>query len=100
MREQQGLSSPGTEEYSLSGEEEEESDGGRAPPERWEPSPPSPRAAEAAEETVPGRARERPSPRNLRGRRRAPRRHRRAPRRWPVVRRRPHRWRQQRPSSP
>jgi hypothetical protein len=28
-------------------EEEEESDGGRAPPERWNPSPPSPRAAEA-----------------------------------------------------
>jgi hypothetical protein len=54
MREQQGLSSPRTEEYSSSGEEEEESDGGRAPPERWEPSPPSPTAAEAAEETVPG----------------------------------------------
>jgi hypothetical protein len=32
LREQQGLSSPGTEEYSSSGEdEEEESDGGRAP---------------------------------------------------------------------
>jgi hypothetical protein len=28
--------------------------GGRAPPERWEPSPPSPRAAEAAEEMTPG----------------------------------------------
>jgi hypothetical protein len=28
--------------------------GGRAPPERWEPSLPSPRAAEAAEETAPG----------------------------------------------
>jgi hypothetical protein len=41
LREQQGLSSPGTEEYSSSGEkEEEESDGGRPPPERWEPSPP------------------------------------------------------------
>jgi hypothetical protein len=55
LREQQGLSSPGTSEYSsLDDEEEEESDGGRAPPERWEPSPPSPRAAEAAEETAPG----------------------------------------------
>jgi hypothetical protein len=54
LREQQGLSSPGTEEYSSSGEEEEESDGGRAPPERWEPSPPSPRAAEAVEEMTPG----------------------------------------------
>jgi hypothetical protein len=42
LREQQGLSSPGTSEYSSSGEEEEEeeSDGSRAPPERWEPSPP------------------------------------------------------------
>jgi hypothetical protein len=59
LREQQGLSSPGTEEYSLSGEEEEEeeeSDGGRAPPERWQSSPPSPRAVEAAEETVPAPA--------------------------------------------
>jgi hypothetical protein len=54
MREQQGLSSPGTSEYSSSDEEEEESDGGRAPPERWEPSPPSPRAVEAAKETAPG----------------------------------------------
>jgi hypothetical protein len=52
--EQQGLSSPGTEEYSSSGEEEEESDEGRAPPERWEPSPPSLGAAEAAEEMTPG----------------------------------------------
>jgi hypothetical protein len=41
--------------YSSSGEEEEEeSDGGRALPERWEPAPPSPRAAEAAEEPAPG----------------------------------------------
>jgi hypothetical protein len=55
LREQQGLSSPGTSEYSSSDdEEEEESDGGRAHPERWEPSPPSPTAAEAAEETTPG----------------------------------------------
>jgi hypothetical protein len=53
LREQQGLSSPVTSEYSLSDEEGEESDGGRAPLERWEPSPPSPRAAEAAEETAP-----------------------------------------------
>jgi hypothetical protein len=55
LREQQGLSSPGTSEYSSSDDDdEEENDGGRAPPERWEPSPPSPRAAEAAEETTPG----------------------------------------------
>jgi hypothetical protein len=53
LREQLGLSSPATSEYSSS-EEEEESDGGRALPKRWEPSPPSPRAAEAAEETAPG----------------------------------------------
>jgi hypothetical protein len=51
--EQQGLSSPATSEYSSS-DEEEESDGGRALPERWEPAPPSPRAAEAAEDTAPG----------------------------------------------
>jgi hypothetical protein len=38
----------------LSGEEEEEeSDGGRAPAERWNPPPPSPRAAEAVEEQAP-----------------------------------------------
>jgi hypothetical protein len=48
--EQQGLSPPATSEDSLSGEEG--SDGGRALPERWEPSPPLPRAAEEAEETV------------------------------------------------
>jgi hypothetical protein len=55
LHEQQGLSSPATLEYSTSDEEEgEESDGGRALPERWEPRPPSPRAAEAAEEPVPG----------------------------------------------
>jgi hypothetical protein len=55
LREQQGLSSPATSEFSSSDKEEgEESDGGRAPPERWEPSPPSPRAAEAAEETASG----------------------------------------------
>jgi hypothetical protein len=59
LREQLGLSSPTTSEYSSSGDEEEESDGGRASPERWEPSPPSPTAVEAAEETAPGRVRER-----------------------------------------
>jgi hypothetical protein len=54
QREQQGLSSPATSEYSSSDEEEEDSDGGRAPPERWEPSPPLPRAEEVAEEKAPG----------------------------------------------
>jgi hypothetical protein len=54
LREQLGLSSPVTLEYSASDEEEEESDGGRAPPERWEPSPTSPKATKAAEETAPG----------------------------------------------
>jgi hypothetical protein len=34
-------------------DEEEESDGGRTLPERWDPSPPSPRAARAAEEAAP-----------------------------------------------
>jgi hypothetical protein len=53
LREKQGLSSPATSEYSSS-DEEKVSDGERALPERWEPAPPSPRAAEAAEETAPG----------------------------------------------
>jgi hypothetical protein len=62
LREQQGLSSPATSEYSSS-DEEEESNRGRALPERWEPAPPpSPMVMEAAEETAPGRAQERPSP--------------------------------------
>jgi hypothetical protein len=43
--------------------EEEESDGGQAPSERWEPAPPSPRAAEAAEEQVPGAGAEVPTAR-------------------------------------
>jgi hypothetical protein len=42
-----------TSEYSSS-DEEEKSDGGRALPERWEPAPPSPSAAEAVEETAIG----------------------------------------------
>jgi hypothetical protein len=49
LREQQGLSPLTTLEDSSSGEEEEESDGGQALPNRWEPSPHSPRATEAAE---------------------------------------------------
>jgi hypothetical protein len=55
LRDQQGLSPPVTSEYSSSGEgEEEESDRGQAPPKRWDPAPPSPRAVEAAEEKAPG----------------------------------------------
>jgi hypothetical protein len=55
LREQQGLCALATSEYSSSEEEEEEeSDRGQAPPKRWEPAPPSPRAAEAAQEKVPG----------------------------------------------
>jgi hypothetical protein len=45
LREQQGLSSLGTEEYSSSDEEEEEEeeeDRGQVLPDRWEPAPPSP----------------------------------------------------------
>jgi hypothetical protein len=53
LREQQGLSSPATSEYSSS-DNEEESDGERALAERWEAAPPLPRAAEPAEEIVPG----------------------------------------------
>jgi hypothetical protein len=53
LHEQQGLSSPSTSEYLSSDEGEEESDGGRPLPARWEPAPPLPRAAEAAKETAP-----------------------------------------------
>jgi hypothetical protein len=45
LREQQGLSSPGIEEYSSSDEEEKEGreeDRGQVLPDRWEPAPPSP----------------------------------------------------------
>jgi hypothetical protein len=47
LREQQGLSSPGTEEYSSSDEEEEEEEEEeevreQVLPDRWEPAPPSP----------------------------------------------------------
>jgi hypothetical protein len=64
LREQQGLSPPATSEYSSSGEgEEEESDGGQAPSERWEPAPPSPRATETVEEQVPGAGAEMPTAR-------------------------------------
>jgi hypothetical protein len=59
LREQQGLSSPGTEEYSSSGEEEEEEgeeeeDRGQVLPDRWEPAPPSPELAPMARESSPG----------------------------------------------
>jgi hypothetical protein len=45
LREQQGLSPPLAPANSSSSLEEEESDGGRATPERWNPPPLSPRAA-------------------------------------------------------
>jgi hypothetical protein len=64
LREQLGLSSPATSKYSSSDDEEEESDGGRAPPERWDPSPPSPRAAEAAKMTAPRAGAEVPAARH------------------------------------
>jgi hypothetical protein len=64
LLEQQGLSTPVTSVYLSSGEgEEEESDGGPAPFERWEPVLPSPRAAEAAEEQAPGAGAEVPTTR-------------------------------------
>jgi hypothetical protein len=58
LREQQGLSPPAASEYSSSDEDEEESDGGRAPSERWDPTPPSPRAVE---EQAPGAGAEAPA---------------------------------------
>jgi hypothetical protein len=65
LREKQGFSSPGTEEYSSSDEEEEEdSDGGQAPPERWQPSPPRPEPGRRWRRRCLGRALERPPPGN------------------------------------
>jgi hypothetical protein len=54
--EQQGLSSPGTEEYSSSDEEEEEEEEvrGQALPDRWEPTPPSPELAPVTGAASPG----------------------------------------------
>jgi hypothetical protein len=47
LREQRGLSSPGTKEYSSSDKEEEEEEEVREQvlPDRWEPAPPSPEPA-------------------------------------------------------
>jgi hypothetical protein len=53
LREQQGLSLPGTEEYSSSDEEEEEEEEenrGQVLPDRWEPAPPSPEPTPVARE--------------------------------------------------
>jgi hypothetical protein len=82
LREQQGLSPPATSEYSSSGEgEEEESDGGQAPPERWEPALPHQESWRWQRNKRLGRERKRPSPGGLQKRRRAPWRRRRASRR-------------------
>jgi hypothetical protein len=61
LHEQQGLSSPVTSEYSSS-DEEEESDGGRALPERWELAPPRPEPRRRQRRQCLGRAWERPPP--------------------------------------
>jgi hypothetical protein len=99
--EQQGLSPLATSEYSLSGEEkEEESDGGQALTERWEPAPPPQEPRRRRRSKHLGRARECPQPGGLRKRRRVPRRCRRVPRRRLGARRWRRRPRPQRPSSP
>jgi hypothetical protein len=54
LREQQGLSSLGTEEYSSSEEDEQEEAGGQGPSDRWEPSPLSPEPTPAARAASPG----------------------------------------------
>jgi hypothetical protein len=59
LREQQGLSSPETEEYSSSSEEEEEEgeeeeDRGQVLPDRWEPAPSSPEPTPVTREPSPG----------------------------------------------
>jgi hypothetical protein len=64
LREQHGLSSPGTEEYSSSDEKEEEEEvGGQGLPDRWEPAPPSPEPAPAAGAASPGVGAEAPAAR-------------------------------------
>jgi hypothetical protein len=66
LREQQGLSSLGTEEYSSSDEEEEEEEGerGQGLPDRWEPASPSPEPASVTGAASPGWVRRRPPPGN------------------------------------
>jgi hypothetical protein len=65
LREQQGLSSLGTEEYSSSDEEEEEEEEvrGQALPDRWEPAPPSPEPSLVAGAASPGAGAEAPATR-------------------------------------
>jgi hypothetical protein len=58
--EQQGLSSPGTEEYSSSEEDEEEEAGGQGLPDRWELAPPPLEPAPAARAASPGAGAEAP----------------------------------------
>jgi hypothetical protein len=75
LREQQGLSLPGTEEYSSLDEEEEEEEEVREQvlPDRWELAPPSSEPAPVAGVASPGRAQRRPPPGSRRQRRRGPR---------------------------
>jgi hypothetical protein len=66
LREQQGLSSPGTEEYSSSHEEEEEEEEEvreQVLPDRWEPAPPSPESVLVAGVPSPGAGAEAPATR-------------------------------------
>jgi hypothetical protein len=66
LRVQQGLSSPGTEEYSSSDEEEEEEEEEvreQVLPDRWEPAPPSPEPTPVAGVPSPGAGAEEPATR-------------------------------------
>jgi hypothetical protein len=66
LREQQGLSSPGMEEYSSSDEEEEEEEEEireQVLPDRWEPAPPSPELTPVAGVPSPGVGAEAPATR-------------------------------------
>jgi hypothetical protein len=67
LREQQGLSSPGTEEYSSLDEEEREEEEvrGQSLLDRWEPAPPSPEPALVARVASPGAGAEAPARRQL-----------------------------------
>jgi hypothetical protein len=89
--EQQGLSLPGTEEYSSSDEEEEEEeeeDRGQVLRDRWEPAPRHWSRLRWQEDHRLGRAQRCQPPGNLRQRRHEPRRRQRTPQRRPRARRR------------
>jgi hypothetical protein len=96
-----GTLSPGDLKVTSSGEgEEEESDGGQTPSERWEPAPPHQEPRRRQRSKCLGRTQKRPTPGGLRKRWRTPWRRRRAPQRRMGARQWRHRLPPRRPLSP